>query len=112
MEPSVPPALPWAEGALALPEKRLQDIAANMALLGAARAITRRAGVTPEADTDAEEVVAAELQGMSQEERTAAAMMLQRTQARIFEALQQLQAEGGLVTADRVVAIMQRSKPE
>ena len=99
------PALPWGLGATATPTDPLRDAAANMALLGAAKAL-EKAGRAAEG-ASAEEVVAQALLAMSEQERQAAAAMLKRTEERVYGVIQRLRAQGGDVTGEHVLLAFQ-----
>lgn len=96
--------LPWANDAAAASPDPLADVAAKLALLGAARALVRAGAAAP--DDDAEATVTAALRDMTPEGRVEAAARLRQTQSRLEAALRRLRDEGGEVTADRVMALM------
>jgi hypothetical protein len=104
MEPLL---LPWAGEGPPTPNDPWLNASANMALLGAAKAIVRRPGYTGPADASAEDVVAAALRDMSLPERLEAARMLRRTQQRVYAALSALRASGkDHITAEDVSQAM------
>jgi len=96
-------ALPWAADAPPPPRDRLREAAANLALLGAARAITRN---QPDCNMSAEEVVTEFLREMTPEGRVEAADRIARTQERIYQALRELSASGGTITAEDVHRVL------
>lgn len=92
------PALPWGR---AKPEARdpMQDAAANLALLAAARVLTKH---TTEDSREALDVVASALREMTPEGRLAAAARMRMAQEHIYGILKGLQAQEGVVTADDI----------
>jgi hypothetical protein len=99
---SASPALPWGAGADPAPADPLRDAAANMALLGAARALVK-AGMSSAPGDSAEQVVSQALGDMSADRRVAAATILRQTEERIYSVIKRLQ-EGSTreVTAEEV----------
>lgn len=90
---SAPPALPW--GAAPAPPDPLRNAAANMALLGAARALVKSGASAGHGD--AERVVTEALLDMSADRRIAAATILKQTEERIYAVIKRLQDGGSTV---------------
>jgi len=97
-------ALPWASGEPPPANDPMLNASVKLALLGAARALTRDAQSSDQEDAD--DVVSAALVRMTPDERLAAASMLKKTQERIYGALKTIQRDGGDVTAERVLELM------
>ena len=99
-------ALPWAADAPAPPRDAMREASANLALLSAARAISR---TDPDATEhlEAEAVVAHALTGMTPEARLAAASAIRNTQERIYQVLRTLHdGTEGPITADDVLRLL------
>ena len=94
-------ALPWATD---VPPDRLRDAAANLALLGAARVLTKNQS---DCQRDAEEVVADFMREMTPEGRVEAARRVAQAQERIYQALQTLRSNEGPITAEDVHRALQ-----
>jgi hypothetical protein len=94
-------ALPWAARATPPPPERdaLRDAAANLALLGAARALTRH---DPDCQRSAEEVVADALRGMTPQGRIEAAARVHAATEHIHAKLRELHSARGPLSADDV----------
>jgi hypothetical protein len=91
-------ALPWAAEPARDP---MRDVAANIAMLSAARGLTRH---QPDCPLEAADVVAQALRDMSAEERQEAARMLQATQERVYATIMALRAREGPISGDDVRA--------